>query len=259
MTDSSTPVPASHRRDHTPAAIARRLAAGPRHRYLRDFVYGAIDGAVTTFAVVAGVAGARLATGVVIVLGVANLVADGFSMAVGNYLGTKAEDELRRRARRVEARHIERYPEGEREEVRQIFAAKGFEGAALDQAVDVICADSERWIDTMMTEELGLPLVGPSPVRAGATTFVAFILVGAIPLVPYLVGLLDGTVGRPAFAISAGCTAAAFFLVGAAKARFVDQPAWRAGIETLLVGGLAALLAYFVGVALRHVVAGGAG
>src|SRR5687768_3991101 len=86
-------------RQHTPAAVRERLDGGPPGSYLRDFVYGAVDGTITTFAVVAGVAGAGLSVGVVIVLGLANLVADGFSMAVGNFLGTKAERERRDRAR----------------------------------------------------------------------------------------------------------------------------------------------------------------
>ena len=85
--------------DHTPAATENRLAGPTRHSYLRDFIYGAIDGAVTTFAVVCGVEGARLSVGVVVVLGVANLIADGFSMAASNYLGTRADQAVRRRAR----------------------------------------------------------------------------------------------------------------------------------------------------------------
>ena len=86
---------------------------------------------MTTFAVVAGVVGAGLSSKIVIVLGVANLLADGFSMGVSNYLGTKVEEEQKSRARRVEEQHIEMIPDGEREEVRQIFKAKGLEGSEL--------------------------------------------------------------------------------------------------------------------------------
>jgi VIT1/CCC1 family predicted Fe2+/Mn2+ transporter len=232
---------------HTPAAIRQRLEAGHRHSYLRDLVYGAIDGAVTTLAVVSGVAGAQLSTGIVLVLGAANLIADGFSMAASNFLGTRAEKQLRDRARRIEERHIDRYPEGEREEVRQILKAKGFEGDDLDRTVEIITSDRKHWIDFMLTEEYGLSLSGPSPVPAAAATFAAFVVIGAIPLLPFGVQFISPSAMPNPFAWSAILTAVAFFAVGAAKSRFVDEKWHWAGIETLLVGGSAALLAYAIG------------
>ena len=111
-------------------------ASGPDESYLRDWVYGGIDGAVTTFAVAAGVAGANLSPQIVLILGFANLVADGFSMAVANYSGTKAEREQYERLIAIEHKHIAAIPEGEREEIRQIFAKKGFQGEDLERAVD---------------------------------------------------------------------------------------------------------------------------
>ncbi|MBP9733950.1 MAG: VIT1/CCC1 transporter family protein, partial [Candidatus Omnitrophica bacterium] len=93
--------------EHSREEIRRRLAEGPRHSYLKDFIYGAVDGAVTTFAVVGGVAGAGMPHVIIVVLGMANILADGFSMAVSNYLGTKAEGEQRDKTRAIELRHIE--------------------------------------------------------------------------------------------------------------------------------------------------------
>ena len=234
--------------EHSPEAIERRLRAGPGHSYLRDFVYGAIDGTVTTFAVVAGVVGADLQTGIILVLGVANLLADGFSMAISNYLGTRAEQQQHARARAVEEGHIDAVPEGEREEIRQIFAAKGFSGDQLEQIVEVITSDRRLWVETMITEELGLPARDASALRASIYTFVAFVTIGTLPLVAYTVeAAAPEILGQP-FLVSAAMTAMAFLLVGAAKSRFIMTSWWRSALETLVVGGVAAALAFATGV-----------
>jgi VIT1/CCC1 family predicted Fe2+/Mn2+ transporter len=240
--------------EHTPQAIEQRLAGGPAHSYLRDWVYGAIDGTVTTFAVVAGVMGAELAAVVILILGVANLFADGFSMAISNFLGTRAEDERRQKLRRAEHDHIRLHPHGEREEIRQIFAAKGFTGEDLERAVETITSDVDRWVETMLTEEHGLSLVGPNPLRAAWSTFWAFVIVGTIPLLAFVYRYFDdGLSIEQAFVVSSIMTGAAFFGIGALKSRFVDQSWWRGGIETFAVGGLAAIIAYAVGVVLRGI------
>src|SRR5215203_7022243 len=103
--------------EHTHEAIARRIAAATQHNYLGDFILGAVDGAVTTFAIVAGGAGANLSNGVVLVLGLANVLADGVSMAAGNYLKARSDLQLLERFRRMEEMHIEQIPQGEREEI----------------------------------------------------------------------------------------------------------------------------------------------
>jgi vacuolar iron transporter family protein len=239
--------------EHTPAAVRRRLTAQPRVSYLRDFVYGAIDGAVTTFAVVAGVEGANLSANIVIILGIANLVADGFSMAASNYLGSRAEAQQREQARREEQRQIELVPEGEREEIRHIYAAKGFHGDDLERAVAIITSDRDVWLETMMREELGYGSDVTNPLRAAASTLVAFIAVGFLPLGAFVYDFaLPGDVADP-FAWSVILTGLAFLTVGALKAQVVDQPAWRSALETLAVGGAAAVLAYVLGSVLQGV------
>ena len=226
---------------HTPGAIARRLRHGPHVSYLRDWVYGGIDGTVTTFAIMAGVVGASLSASVVVILGVANLLADGFSMAAANYTGTKAEHDEYEQLRHMEERHIALAPEGEREEIRQIFQAKGFEGEALETAVGVITNHRERWIDTMMAEEHGMPAAIRSPLKAAIMTFVSFVLCGAVPLVPYALMLPNPELPS---AIMAGAT---FFGIGSLRSKWSPAPWWRAGLETLAIGMLAASVAYFVG------------
>lgn len=249
--EGADPTIDSLNRQHTPAAVHARLQSTPSASYLRDFIYGAIDGTVTTFAVVSGVAGAGLSNGVVIILGLANLVADGLSMAVSNFLGTRAEHQQREQARRNEERHIALVPDGEREEIRQIFAAKGFEAQDLERAVEVITSDRGRWVDTMMTEEFGYGSHRADPLRAAAATLVAFVLVGFLPLAIFVADVaLPGDIPAP-FAWSAGLTAVAFFAVGSLKARFVSEPPWQSGIETTAVGGAAAGLAFLVGMLLQ--------
>ena len=235
---------------HTSVAIRERLEMGPRRSYLRDFVYGAIDGTVTTFAVVAGVAGAGLAPAVALILGVGNLVADGFSMAVSNFLGTRSEEQRRLRVRREEERHVAEVPDGEREEVRQILSERGFTGDALDQAVEVVTSDHEMWVDFMLREEHGFAVGEHSPLRAAAATFSAFVVVGLVPLAVFIVDALPGVDVAGAFRLSAISTGVAFFGVGFMKGRVVEEPWWRSGLEVLAVGGAAALLAFLAGAAL---------
>lgn len=239
---------------HHPRLIAKRLADGPESVFIKDFVYGAVDGAITTFAIVAGVAGAGLSAGIVIILGFANLLADGFSMAVSNYLGTRAENQHRINVRQMELDEIEKFPEGEKEEVRQIFARKGFEGKLLEDAVEVITADHEKWIDTMVQEEHGLSLQDHNAFKAGLATFVAFGLVGFIPLITYVVNwVFPNTIANPFF-WSTVLTGIAFFWVGAVKGRFVSHHWLLSGLETVGVGGIAAGMAYGIGALLKGIV-----
>lgn len=234
-------------RHHQPEIIAKRLSQGPEVNYLRDFIYGAIDGLITTFAIVAGVAGAGLSSTVVIILGLANLLADGFSMGASNYLGVRADNQLKEKTRRDELEEIRLYPEGEREEIRQIFAAKGFSGDQLDDIVVTITRDRTLWVNTMLQDEHGLSLQHQHPLRSGLATFVAFVLLGALPLIPFFIGAVISGVPAEPYLWSLGLTALGFILVGAAKGILVKGSALSSAVETLMVGGTAAFLAYWVG------------
>ena len=230
---------------HERGAIRARLKDDAKPSYVRDFVYGGIDGAITTFAVVAGVVGAELSATIILILGLANLLADGFSMAAANYSGTKTVIDDIARIRAIEARHIAEAPEGEREEVRQILAGKGLDGNVLETAVERITAVERQWIDLMVTEEYGLALNQPDPLKAGFATFIAFGLCGAVPLLPFAFGLSD------AFMLSTVMTGLTFFGIGAVKSRWSLSHWLRSGLETLAIGGGAATLAYVVGYLLK--------
>jgi VIT1/CCC1 family predicted Fe2+/Mn2+ transporter len=233
--------------DHSQEAIRSRLASGPRMSYLRDWIYGGIDGAVTTFAIVSGVVGAEFSPVVILVLGFANLLADGFSMAASNFSGTRAEREEIRQLSEVEHRHISEEPDGEREEVRQIYRRKGFEGKDLEKVVDVLTADRDRWIQTMLTEEYGLPLGIRSPMLAATSTFSAFLVCGVVPILPFLFR------SSQAFLWSAVFTGLVFFAIGAVKSKWSPMSWWKSGIETFGVGAGAAAIAYAIGHLLRNV------
>jgi VIT1/CCC1 family predicted Fe2+/Mn2+ transporter len=234
---------------HTQEAIAQRIAGAAQHSYLGDFVLGAVDGAVTTFAIVAGAAGAGLSSGVAIVLGLANVLADGLSMAAGNYLKARADEQTIDRFRKMEERHIDEIPEGEREEIRQIFAGKGFDGKMLEEVVRVITQDRQQWVDTMLTEEWGLPLQTPRPIYSAAATMVAFVAAGMVPLAPLFFYL--GSTAKYSFVLTSALTAATFFLIGFIRGRVTERNPWVAGAETLFIGGVAATVAYAVGAMLE--------
>jgi VIT1/CCC1 family predicted Fe2+/Mn2+ transporter len=234
---------------HHPDAIKARLQRPPKVSVLSDAILGGIDGCVTTFAVVSGAIGANFPATVALVLGLANLLADAFSMAISNFESMKAQQDFRSSIRDEEQHHVDQYPEGEREEIRQIFQNKGFSDETLEVVVETITANERLWIDTMLTEEHGIPLTAANPFKAAAATFTAFIAVDIMPLLPFLISGLD----RNTQFISSACIAAVmFFSIGSLKSLVYSKPIFRSGISTLLSGGAAASLAFIVGYVLRE-------
>ena len=219
--------------------------------YLSDFVYGGIDGSVTTFAVVAGVVGASLSPSIVLILGFANLFADGFSMAVGNYLSTKSKREYIEKIRKAEEVSVRRIPGEEREEIKEIFKEKGFFGRQLDDAVKIITGNKKIWVDTMMKDEFGILEEEKSPIRGALVTFIAFNLIGFIPLLAYVLSYLFLYLREQTFLLSIIFTSCAFFIVGSVKGKIVDKKWYLSGLETLLIGGTAAAIAFLVGFFLK--------
>jgi VIT1/CCC1 family predicted Fe2+/Mn2+ transporter len=236
-------------RDHQPEMIRKRLALGPKRQNISDAVLGGIDGCITTFAVVSGSVGAGFPSSVAVILGFANLFADGFSMAISNYESGKAEQEYFESLKQAEKRHIEEVPEGEREEIRQIFKAKGFAGELLEKIVDTITADKRIWIEIMLMEEHGLGKTTRKPSISASVTFLAFVAVGTIPLIPYIASSLQMS---QQFLISAFLAGTMFFLIGMLKSLALAKPVLLSGVRTLLTGGTAAALAYFSAYFLRE-------
>ena len=212
--------------------------------YIAEFVYGGIDGAVTTFAVVAGAEGASLGISVVVILGLANLIADGFSMSVGNFFSTRAENDTYEKHKQIEYWEIEHLRDKEIQEIREVYAAKGFKGELLEQVVSVITADKEVWVDTMMKEELEMIKSNKAPYKTAGMTFLSFIVVGSVPLLSYVFV----SPGNPnLFLFSCVLTGIALSIVGGLKSVVTETNLAKGIFETIALGGLAALLAYYVG------------
>lgn len=214
--------------------------------YLGEFVYGGIDGCVTTFAVVAGSVGAGLNSSVIIILGFANLLADGFAMSIGAYLSSKSEKDNYEKHKKIEYWEVENLPEKEREEIREIYANKGFKGELLEQIVEGITANNDRWVDVMMNEELEMSKDERSPIIIGALTYVSFLIVGIIPLLIYVWDYV-GTVKGSLFVWSSILTGIGFLIIGILKSKVTQTGLLRGVFETLALGAIAALVSYYVG------------
>lgn len=236
--------------EHRPDAIKQRLHHTTSSKNRSAATLGGIDGCITTFAIVSGAAGAGLSAPIALVLGFANLLADGFSMAVSQYESIKTENATIDSVRENEARHIEQIPQGEREEVRQIFQQKGFSGVTLETIVDTISGNKRLWIDTMLREEHGLQPGANNALLPASITFIAFILLGALPLIPFMVSALPMP---QQFILSSVIAALVFFSIGLLKSPAAHRPHLAAGFSTLLTGGSAAALAYVTGHILREV------
>jgi len=241
--------------EHSHEAIAARLDSDLIHGDLGDVVLGAVDGTVTTFAIVSGIAGTGLESGVLVafILGLSNVLADGFSMGASNYLKARSDQQLIDNYRRIEEHHIDHVPEYEREEVRQIYSRKGFSGQLLEDIVATITSDRDRWVNTMLTDEWGLQLSQISPLRSGLLTFAAFLFAGLIPLAPLLLGLYPNWTNHDIFLLSAVLTSGVFLVTGALRGVVLRVSVLRSAFETLLVGGIAAAIAYLLGVLLSGI------
>lgn len=220
-----------------------------------DFIYGSIDGAVTTFAIVAGVVGASLSPGIILILGFANLFADGFSMAAANYQASKARNEYIEMKRKQEEWEIDNLEEQEKEEIRDIYSKKGFKDELLEEVVRIITSRRKVWVDTMMKEELGLIEDEKRPLDSSLSTFIGFNVIGIIPLIPFMIFIVLGLdPNSDAFMYSTIFVVSAFFIVGVIKGKIVKKSKFRSGFYTIIIGGVAATVAYLIGYGLSFLV-----
>jgi vacuolar iron transporter family protein len=227
-----------------------------KSEYLGSIVYGGLDGIITTFAIVSGVMGAQLAPEIIMILGVANLLGDGFSMAAGAYLSAKSEQEVHVSERRQMAGRIAQAPDIQVDDLYELYCRQGYSESEALRLTEIKSRNPGRWVNTMLAEKhLRLPQK-EKPILNGVFTFIAFVIFGAVPLSIFMVDLVVdlGITAYDAFLLSIAFTGVALMLLGAAKIFVTGRSPLRSGLEMLMVGGLAAAVAYAVGALLKNLV-----
>lgn len=221
--------------------------------YLGNLVYGGLDGIITTFAIVSGVVGAKLSPEIILILGFANLLGDGFSMATGAYLSAKSEQEVYSHERHHISEQIVNAPEKEKEALYQGYRKQGYPEEDASQLTELISRDPGRWVTTTMSEKLLLLPQKRKPILEGVATFIAFVIAGLIPLLIYLVDLIFHIdfATNTAFLWAVALSGIALSSLGAAKVFVTKRNPLRSALEMLLIGALAALVAFLVGFFLK--------
>lgn len=215
-------------------------------QYIKSIVYGGLDGIITTFAIVAGVAGADLSPGVVLVLGFANLVADGISMGFGDYISSKAELDYAKTERAREAWELDNYPQGEMREMVEIYMARGFSEEDAQRAIEILASNREFFIDHMMVQELGLmpPDEDNNPAKDGLITFGSFLAFGFISMLAYLI--VPNSERQVAFALACVLTGITLFVLGVVQGKLTGHNVFKTGFSVLANGAIAAGAAYII-------------
>ncbi len=222
--------------------IGKRHQSGAAGNALRAGVFGVNDGLVSNAALIYGVAGAAQEPAVILLTGVAGLLAGAFSMAAGEYVSVRAQREMFEYQIGLERDELEKYPQEEAAELALIYAAKGMDPVEARRLADTLMQDPERALDTLAREELGLnPDELGSPWVAAISSFSAFTAGAALPLLPYLFGAGD------ALTLSVALTAAGLFAVGASMSLFTGRRALVSGLRMLGIGGAAGLATWFIG------------
>ena len=214
----------------------------PSGKWLRHIIFGADDGLVSNLALVASLSGALLHNNIIIIAGLVEMLAGAISMSLGTYISTKSQIEFYKQEMRMERRDIKLRPEHEVKEIRELYRRKGFRGKELDMVVKRITSDKRRWFRVLIEEYLGLKGTAfENPIYAAVFMFIAFIIGGFIPVIPFIffkTELLKYSIILSIFAL---------FIVGAARTYYTERNPIKSGLEMVLVGSIAALTGYYFG------------
>ena len=215
----------------------------PQGRFIREVMFGINDGLVSTIGFVAGATGSLMQTRLVLLAGVASVVAGALSMGIGAYLASKSQREFFESEKARERREIEEVPEDERKEIRDIYARLGFQPDEVEMIVRRVTSNKDLWVQTMMREELGILEETVNPATIGLLMMAAFTIGGIPPLLPYMF------MQQPLAALKMAVVVSllALFLVGVAKTALTKQPRLKSGLEVVFLGSLAAGIGFGIG------------
>eukprot|EP00325_Prymnesiales_sp_UTEX-LB-985_P028947 CAMPEP_0174727850 /NCGR_PEP_ID=MMETSP1094-20130205/50595_1 /TAXON_ID=156173 /ORGANISM="Chrysochromulina brevifilum, Strain UTEX LB 985" /LENGTH=309 /DNA_ID=CAMNT_0015929679 /DNA_START=375 /DNA_END=1304 /DNA_ORIENTATION=- len=225
---------------------------------LKGVIFGGLDGALTSFAILAGSVGANLVPVAMLALGVSNVLANAMSMGVGEVLSSRSYSNYVRKERDREMWELQNFPEGEINEMVELFVARGMSREDAEVVIHKMAKYKDFFVDIMMTEELALPVPSEGDsiesLKDGATMLASFAFFGLLPIVAFVVAgatapILDTTA---LFACACGLTMVVLFVLGAVKAKFHDKRYCSSGCETVVLGASCAALAFLVGRALTQ-------
>ena len=216
--------------------------------YVRDLILGFNDGLVSVYAIVAGVAGAGLATREIAIAGLAATVAGALSMGLGEYLSTKSQTEYYAAEAQREREHIRKYPKLEREEILEMLEKKGYPPALVPQIAEHIMGDEDRFVEFMMREEFGVGQESErSPLVAMGLVMAAFVVGAVLPLVPFFLGIGEMSGLGLATLLALG----GLLVAGGLKGKTSGLRWWKSGLEMMALGALAAAITYGVGLLVK--------
>jgi DNA damage-binding protein 1 len=215
-------------------------------KYARPFVFGALDGLATIFALVAGSVGADLAAGSMLAVGVGNLIAGALGMGIGEYVSSKADRDVALREEAREKWEVENNPEGEVYEMIAIYESKGLSHQDASIVANTLAKYPRFWIEHMMLTEIGMLPADPDEnlFIGGLVMFTSFIMFGSVPLLSYYF-LSFG--GMSPFQIATVSSSITLFVLGAIKSKFVSKPPLMGGVWMVVQGGLCAFSAFCLG------------
>jgi len=231
---------------------------------LKPLIFGGLDGILTSFAIVAGAAGGKLSPQVVLILGFSNIFADALSMGVGEFLSSKAENEWILSERSREEWELENYPQGEIDEMIEIYESKGMSHDDAVQVINIMAQYKDFFVDVMMSQELELQVPDDDHVqesmKEGVVMFCSFAFFGAMPLLGYVIipAVFPNLATDVLFVSACIITAIVLFFLGSVKSLVTTQHWFRAGIETLLLGSVCAATAFTIGQWVEHLAGGSA-